>query len=383
MTRCRVCGTDCGKPIYRASAPAVTSMSTLLDVKTEAYSCNSCGHSQSPDLPDLAGYYDTDYKISLASDDHDQLYEMVEGQPVFRMAKQAELVLLHSNPPHGARVLDYGAAKAATLRAIMAKRPDIRPAVFDVSQDYRAYWTNWVAGDDQATYRCPEEWSGQFDLVTAHFVIEHVAQPVEVFQDIARLLAPQGEVFFTVPDVISNPGDLLVVDHVNHFTASSIDAALWQAGLVTESVTNDYRGAFVVVARKDTGIERAPSSQNISAKVIELRDIASFWTEARKTLLGAASEHGKRKAVIYGAGFYGLWISSVLAGRQRISGYLDQNPYVRQAAPVGPVFDPLDPPKGIEVVYAGLNPAIARHVLPEWLKSIGLSAQIVYLDGGA
>jgi len=376
--QCRVCGMNLGTLIYRADSPAITSLSTRLDTETVVHVCTACGHAQSPDLPALERFYDTEYRISLASDDHDQLYDVVADQPVYRTRKQAELVLAHAAPPEGARTLDYGAAKAATLQAIMTVRPDIRPAVFDVSEDYRGHWAGWVADEEQATYRCPRAWSGRFDLVTAHFVLEHVAAPVDVFADIARLLAPGGRAFVTVPDVLSNSGDLIVVDHVNHFTLPSIRAALARAGLVADAIVPDaFRGAFVIIASRGV---TADASGDIPETVTKLRRIAAFWTGARDRLLAAAAANADLPAAIYGAGFYGVFVSAALQGHQRLLGHLDRNPHVRAAASVSPVFDPADPPDGIELVYAGLNPLIARRVLSEWAAEVGIAPEFIYLD---
>lgn len=379
MTPCRVCGSDCGAPIYRAAAPAITSLSTRLESETICYVCATCGHAQSPNLPDIERFYDTEYKISLASDAHDQLYEIKDGRPVYRTAKQADLVMEFAKLPANAKVLDYGAAKAATLRALAAERPDIVPFVFDVSEDYRRYWDEWLPSDRQATYRAPEAWNGRLDVVTAHFVLEHVARPVEVFADIARLLAPEGLAFVTVPDVLSNPGDMLVVDHVNHFTPPSIRRALGEAGLVAEQIVHGaFRGAFIVLARR---ADAEPAREDVTETVRGITELARFWCEARDRILEAADRHGHRPAAIYGAGFYGMFIGSVLNGRQRLVGYLDRNVHVQTAGPVSPVFDPLKAPPDIEVVYAGLNPKIARGVLADWMAEAGRGGlDLVFLD---
>lgn len=378
MIYCRVCGSECGPPVYHAGAPAVTSLSSLLDATTTCHVCRTCGHAQSPDLPDLKAFYDTEYRISLASDDHDQLYEMRDGVPLYRTAKQAELVLLHAEPKSGARVLDYGAAKAATLRALMDQRPDLLPHVFDVSEDYVAYWESWVPPKAQSTYRVPDAWNGTFDLVTAHFVLEHVADPVAIFKDIARLLAPEGKAFVTVPNVIANPGDLLVVDHLNHFTRPSLQRALAAAGLVASEILEDaFRGGFVVVAGKGDPASLEPTEPAVAA----LDEIADFWSGAHDRLTAAADRHGSQQAMIYGAGFYGVYIASVLRDRQRLAGHLDRNPHARESASVSPVYDPASDLPEFGVLYAGLNPKIARSILSDWLTETGKSdLPIVYLD---
>ncbi|MEM6906325.1 MAG: class I SAM-dependent methyltransferase, partial [Pseudomonadota bacterium] len=355
------------------------SLSTRLDVETEIYACPDCGHAQSPDLADVERFYYTEYRISLASDAFDQLYDMRGGEPLYRTAHQAALVREVAEPPQGARVLDYGCAKATTLQRLVAARPDIRPAVFDVSEDYRSHWTSWVAAEDQATYRCPEDWSGRFDLITVHFVLEHVADPVAVLSDIARLLAPGGSVFLTVPDPLSNPGDLIVVDHLNHFTAPSLTHAFGLAGLAVRALRQDlFRGAHVVVAERATAPAPPPDPGDSYQKLCET---AAFWQRARETLETAVAAHGDRPAAIYGAGFYGVFIASTLARRQKLLGHLDRNPHLQEAAPVSPVHHPLSPPPGIEVIYAGLNPAIARPILAEWRAETGLSPEVIFLDG--
>lgn len=379
MTACHVCGADCGAPIYRAAAPALTSMSTTLNTECLVYACRACGHAQSPTMADIQSFYDTEYRISLASDDHDQLYEMVDGAPVYRTVKQAELVLQHAGPPSGGRVLDYGAAKAATLRRIVETRTDLTPAVFDVSRDYEPYWSGWIAQDDQATYQCPDDWNDAFDLVTAHFVLEHSERPVDVLCDISRVLKPDGVLFFTVPDPLSNPGDLMVVDHVNHFTEASVMAALAAAGLAPVSLTRDFRGAFVVTAKR-TGTPAARAGADALAETRQaVEALARFWRDARDRVLTAANHSSSESAAIYGAGFYGRWIANLL-GEGRFSGFLDRNPHVRSAASSKPVFDPAAPPRDIKIVFAGLNPHIAPEILKDWLDETGLDARIIYLD---
>ena len=81
MKNCRICESALAQPDYRADAPAMTSLSTMIDIGTEVFVCRTCGHVQSPDLPDVQGFYDHDYRISLQSDGHDQLYEMSADGP--------------------------------------------------------------------------------------------------------------------------------------------------------------------------------------------------------------------------------------------------------------------------------------------------------------
>lgn len=370
MIKCRICNTALGTVDYASSAPGLTSLSTRIDVPTEVFVCRDCGHAQSPDLPDVQAFYDHDYRISLQSDAHDQLYAIEAGQEIFRTEHQAKLVS-QLDIPKGARILDFGAAKALTLRRVLQMRPDLQPYVFDVSEDYRAYWETWLSADAQATYVLPEEWVGKFDLITAHFVLEHVADPKTVLQSLVRCLAPAGRLFFTVPDPIANSGDLLVVDHLNHFVPSSIQRLLGQVGMRTISVRHDiFRGAHVVLA--EAGQQTDTASPDIDETLNLLRD----WQAILSSLKTQVQDAGNGPVAIYGAGFYGALFGGLLMDRAVC--FLDQNPHLQGGTVVGlPVFAPMDCPM-VTTVVAALNPARARDILPPDASWLPNGAQVIY-----
>lgn len=381
--KCWACQAGSCDLVYHYPAPAITSLSTILDVDTRVYICESCGHMQSADLPDVQKFYDTEYQISLTSEDSDQLYDVLDGKPVYRTQHQAELVLSLVNLPEGGAVLDYGAAKARSHYRLWEKRPDISPYVFDVSEDYRFYW-NWVSQGNQATYSVPEEWNHRFDLITAHFVLEHVRNPMSVFKDLSRLMSPTGRIFFTVPDVVRNPADMIVVDHLNHFTETSLRAALEKAGLKMESIdATRLRGAYIIVAslkdeREQTGL---PSKADISTQLDSLKNCVTSWHTAERLITEAKERSVGRKAAIYGAGVYGTFVFSRLQPSEDVVCFLDRNPHVYGRNHLGlPILSPDELPDDVSVLYVALNPAIARDAI----RSLGFDKRenlhLIYLS---
>jgi SAM-dependent methyltransferase len=374
--RCRICNADCGQPVL-ASRPAVTSTAGLCDVAKLLFVCEACGHCQSPSFNDSAAFYDTAYRISLASDDHDQLYERRGAEPIFRTRKQAELVLAHASPPQGAAVLDYGGAKAATLAALVALRPDLRPHVFDVSADYVPHWNRFIPASAQATYSVPEHWRERFALVMGNFVLEHVEAPLDVLRAMAKLMAPDGQAIVLVPDAVTNPGDVIVADHVNHFSGGSLRRALASAGLAPTLITTDaFRGAILAVARR--GEDAAPTAEETAASVARFRALARFWNDASERVAGIAHGIAGSPAAIYGAGVYGTWVGGQLglgsaAPRPLdLRCYVDANPHVREADKLGlPVLAPEELPRSVSAVVAALNPAIAAEVMAAWQTALG------------
>ncbi len=383
MTSCRVCGAALGSPAYHAPKPAMTSIMTLVGEPTLVFVCEDCGHAQSPNLPDISAFYDTGYRISLASEDHDQIFSVTAaGEPIYRTAHQAAIGLDMLDLPQGARLLDYGAAKATTLRKMMRVRPDLRPAVFDVSADYAAFWDGWVPAEDQATYQVPAGWEGAFDAVMSHFVLEHVEAPVPFLTQICRLLRPGGQVLISVPDVAANPGDMIVADHLSHFSAPSLARALTDAGFGSVAFdTTSFPGAFFVTAKKVAAETAGVAGKDPSAAVGEAREICTFWTQAVRHVDAAAERLAGQRVAIYGAGFYGAWIASRLGSHMDVSVFLDQNPNLAGSTLHGrPVVPPAALPADVEAVFVGLNPKKARGIVAQVPALQRERLELVWLD---
>lgn len=375
MTACRVCGQTIAKPDYDVPAPALTSINTLIDVPTRVFVCGDCGHAQCDDIPDIRAFYESVYRISLASEGHDQIFAVKsDGAIVFRTDHQAEIVLRLLDLPQGARVLDYGAAKADTLRKLVAVRPDIRPHVFDVSTDYAVAWEGWVSPDARAIHDVPVSWRGHFDAVMSHFVIEHVADPVGFIRNLAALLAPDGLLLLSLPDVAANPGDMIVADHLSHFSEVSLARVLAAGGFRVKTMDRaSFPGAFFVVAVRDAGLAHPPASAEEAVR--EARDICKFWEKAQAGLERDAVQLRGRKAAIYGAGFYGSWIYSRVSKIVELVAFLDRNPHLQGTSLFGlPVVPPEQIADDVEALFVGLNPLKARDAIAAqpWLQRAGL-----------
>ena len=375
-TACLVCGAASGAPAYRHDgATSVSSTARAIDVPTIVYVCETCGHVQTPALADIGGYYDTAYNVHLESDDSDDLYDVHDGVPLYRAQHQANVALDKLALAPGAAVLDYGCGKGMSLRALLAARPDLDGAVFDVSDSYRDAWDQFVPRRNQATYATLDAWGGRFDAVLSFFALEHVGDPRGFLAGIRRLLKPGGELHVTVPNVRRNVGDFIVVDHVNHFMPSSLRRAFAEAGYIDVRIDEAaHDAAYVVNARTPISRDANPTSRHpelvegrgsIQAYVAEAHGFAEFWSAASEAVATFERQRARgRRSAIYGSGFYGVFIASRLADRGSLAYFLDRNPHQQ----VKRIFDRAvlapDAIEGdVEVVYAGLNPERAREIV--------------------
>ncbi|MFN3869435.1 MAG: class I SAM-dependent methyltransferase [Hyphomicrobiaceae bacterium] len=381
---CRACDAPLHSPILSLTPPAISSIARLHPVPVSVSLCAACGHLNSPGIPDALDYFDTEYQFSLESDDHDQIYDVIDGRPRFRTAYQSELVERSCALCDGAKVLDYGAGKATTLRMLLDRRPDIEGHVFDVSRDYQTAWNTWLAPERQATYELPENWGRRFDVVMSLFAFHCIPDPVRAFADIARVLKPGGQFFMLVPDVLTNPADMIVAEHVNHFTPSSIRASLARAGMSAERIDRSaFRGAFLVVARLDesTGTRASRTGRSTAADAAA-RSIAKFWSGSGTLLADKVAALADRRVAIYGAGVYGTFIASRIRHLCEIVCFVDRNPHLTGTQHLGvPVVAPDNFPTSIDTVFAGLNPVLAHQAISDWQTTIRRpDLRVVYLD---
>ncbi len=366
--RCNACTAPLGEPVYRSVDNAsITTMNKVIPGRTEVYFCEACGHLQTTELPDLDAYYATEYEINLASEDDDQLYKVIDGRPVYRAEYQAGVLQHKLRFADGHRVLDYGCAKAATLRQVAAAQAGIVPYAFDVTDKYVPAWERFITAGHWATHRVPAAWNSTIDVVLSFYALEHVRDPLEFLRTVRRLLKPGGTFYFIVPNTYANVADFVVADHINHFSEPSLRTLLELAGFeAVEIDAESHDAAFIVVARKLA--QPAPASKG-RAPVDALRSqviaMAEFWSGVGQRLRAFESAlPPAARCAIYGAGFYGNFIASVLSAPDRIECYIDQNTHLQGRQIHGkPVIAPAALNPAVDTVFVGLNPQHARAVI--------------------
>jgi SAM-dependent methyltransferase len=365
---CNVCSTLLDASVYQSPDNAsITTMNKVIPGKTEVYFCNTCGHLQTTELPNLQAYYASEYKINLESEEDDQLYRMVDGKPVYRAGHQANTLLQKVPLAEGMRILDYGCAKAATLQQVLHARPGIVPLTFDVTNEYVPFWKKFVADGNWATFEPHADWRGTVDVVLSFYALEHVKDLQKFLADVIALLRLDGTFYFIVPNTYENIADFVVADHINHFSESSLRKMLGRAGFeVVEVDAESHAAAFVVTARKREH-PLVSNSHKAALDVLRSRavEMAKFWSNAAQRIRAfEARLSSDARRAIYGAGFYGNFIASTLESPDRIECFVDQNVHLQGRPIYGKaVLPPTALGPEVDTVFVGLNPQYARGII--------------------
>jgi hypothetical protein len=266
-------------------------------------------------------------------------------------------------------VLDYGCAKAPTLKKVVQQNSDIEPYLFDVTDKYVPFWKAYPRPAKYASFQPDPSWSASLDVVLSFYALEHVADLQEALENVKSLLKPGGTFYFIVPNVYANIADFIVADHINHFSKNSLRQMLAGKGFTNIDVDDKvHDAAFVVSAR----LSADGASQYVQIDSREMDEclalsqrMAAYWRgladSVRAFEVDAAAG---RPVAIYGAGFYGNLIALSLSSHEHLRCFVDQNQHL-QGTQVHerPVLSPAELPEDVQHVFVGLNPRIAEDVI--------------------
>lgn len=366
---CNVCDNPKMNLVYEsADNLSVTTMNKLVPGRTSVYFCECCGHLQTNELENLHQYYAEEYEINLTSEDDDQLYAIINGQPVYRAVHQANTLMSKVKFKHGWRVIDYGCAKSQTLKNVLGQNSDINPFMFDVTDKYIPYWQTFPKAAEWSTHTPNPAWDGTMDVVLSFYALEHVADLHEAIGNIKKLLKPGGIFYFLVPNVYENAADFIVADHVNHFSRSSLNALLLRNGFTDIDIdATSHEAAFVVYATLAQEMDGdSVGSANIdTAEIRESKDavmkMAGYWSDVVGRIQAFEASIDEGALAIYGAGFYGNFIATAMKHPERITCFIDQNRHLQNTNIRNrPVLSPDNIPAEVQHVLVGMNPQRAR-----------------------
>src|SRR5262249_10887538 len=83
---------------------------------------------------------------------------------------------------------------------------------------------------------------GHYDLVSMIHSLEHMPSPLSTLQAAGQLLEHRGSFFIEVPDIETSPFDLLVADHLCHFSLDTLRYLAARAGLAARLATTSVLG---------------------------------------------------------------------------------------------------------------------------------------------
>jgi SAM-dependent methyltransferase len=362
LDKCNICqGTNLDE-IYRFTGKAVTSVYSEGSEDSSIYFCSRCGHVVTEPLVNITEYYANNYDFGIGSEEEDQLLKIIDGKRIYRYAYQAETLIkiLDIHNRTNCKILDFGAAKSSTLKKLYNSFPNLDCYVYDVSANYKQFWDNFIPQSNQFIDIIPDEYNNYFDIVCSFFMLEHVAEPIEILKEMHQRLNVDGVLYCVIPNLYENHADLMILDHVNHFSRDSLMYGLKKTGFHDIEIDERVNDGWFVITAKKSKVDKS-FTKEISLETNEIRSkafrISNYWKKAQKNISDFIMDS---EFAIYGAGFYGNYILLNLCETVKPSFFIDQNPFLHGKEIQGiPVVDPSLLPENIENVVVGINPLAA------------------------
>ena len=368
---CQICGADVLVEIEDfAALSRVTSDCLPFRPGGRLGVCDGCGAIQKvPDqrwLADTAEIYQK-YDIYHQSGGVEQsVFDAMTGQPKQRSRVLAEHVASALHLQRAGRLLDFGCGSGPMLGAFSEVRPQWSLCGFDLDHRKLARLEQ-IPGFSALYTGALAEVPSHFDLVTMSHSLEHLPAPHTVLCSLREKLTRDGWLFIQVPNAGQNPFDLVVADHLCHFTADTLAHLVARAGFTIEQVeTNWINKEISLLARPADALSVSPQPVRQPLVVERVRAYVS-WLHA---VVGDARCTAATKPFgLFGTSISATWLFAHLV--DDVQFFIDEDPArVSSHHMQQPIWPPDKAPVNA-VVYLVLIPAIA-HAVRERLQSLPL-----------
>jgi len=227
--------------------------------------------------------------------------------------------------PSNGSLLDYGCGNGSFLKASAVLAPKMELHAADISDSHRS-----------AVLALPHVRSFQvlpfepaevqkFNVISLIHVLEHVPEPIAVLASLATRLIEGGVIVIQVPDLLANSFDLVIADHLSHFTEESASNLARAAGF---EVVASVRG--VVPKEVSLTLRWASSAlSSISLSNDTARQLTSHAFEFLDQWKFQASSNGATgiPVTIFGSSIAASWVASLVHDDSHlVKEFLDEDP---------------------------------------------------------
>lgn len=358
---CQVCGS---RGLERQSAftalPRVTSDCKPWPAGGSLAVCSDCGAIQKiPDAQwqnEIRRIYGA-YEIYHLSDGAEQvIFATASGEASPRSHVLVDFVAKTIALPPQGKLIDIGCGNGAALAGFSKILPQwelygnelsdrVRPALEKIPNFVALYTVDDVKAIP-----------GRYDLVSMIHSLEHMPAPLSTVTAATRLLEDRGSVFIEVPDIETSPFDLVVADHLSHFSLDTLRYLASRAGLTAATATTSVLGKEITFIGRSG---QTPLPRPAAAAGFRTARATVTWLQSVIDRARALSKEGPFG--IFGTSISGMWLYGALGGR--IDFFVDEDKSrIGRDYEGKPIMAPRDAPAG-STVYVPLTPAVSTKVV--------------------
>ena len=356
---CAICGANALEAIEGfAELPRVTSDCKPWPAGGSIYCCEACGAIQK--LADAKWFGEIeqiyrDYQIYELSGGSEQVIFSEAGVAAPRSKALVDFIAANAGADRAGKLIDIGCGNGSQLKRLSAVMPRWRLYGSELSDSVGASLRkipNFVELYTRPTRDIVE----RFDVVTMFHALEHMPDPLAALRDAAGLLNKGGRLFVEIPNAAVSPFDLLVADHLLHFSPAHLAYLASRTGLLVSILRDDLVPKEITLLADIGGELQARPAPAATMEIVRsnVAWLAATLAEARR-----AAERA-RTFGLFGTAISGMWLFGAL--RDKVSFFVDEDmSRVGNSYDGIPILSPAQAPAG-STVFVPLLPEIARRV---------------------
>jgi hypothetical protein len=189
--------------------------------------------------------------------------------------------------------------------------------------------------------------------------LEHFVEPLKTLQKVSEITEQHGYLFVEVCNLEENPFDLLVADHLTHFSPKTLEYAVSRVGFEVELMQTAWIKKEISMLAKHSDSELTPLRPNDGEAVMERTILAVRWLSGLIASANRAAQESKEFG-IFGTSIAGTWLGAALVGK--VAFFVDEDPNRIGKQFMGkPIISPKSIPSGT-TVYLALAPVLAEDI---------------------
>jgi len=360
--KCRVCSERSLNEVSNYSElPRVSSDCKAVPAGGRLAVCGSCGAVQKPlderwqaEISEIYRNYEPYFQSGGVEQ---AVFDPAKGVPRKRSTVVLDRVAeLHKLGERG-RVLDVGCGNGVLLRAFSELRPQWTLFGHELS-DLHADALKAIPKFERLFCGPLSELPDGFDLITMMHALEHFPDPLTALAELRSKLNPDGCLFVEVPNGEATPFDLLIADHVSHFTGNDLARLFARAGFGSATVADNWVTKELSALALPKGSAKAPAANSPKAAEERVRAQIAWLHAVIQSVRKNAG--GKGQFGLFGTSVAAMWLFGQFA--DQISFFVDEDPSRRNATLFGRPIYGADQIPAATSVYVLLIPQVARAV---------------------
>jgi 2-polyprenyl-3-methyl-5-hydroxy-6-metoxy-1,4-benzoquinol methylase len=324
---CHVCGGELSEFTKFREFKLVSSDCQPITTHASLWICSQCGTVQKGISEEWQACVDQVYQqynvYSQAAGKEQRAFDAAKGDSTSRSSKILEWIQSESSRHElklTGSLLDFGCGNGSFLGEFHRLFPKWKLTGLEMDDSNQST----IESIPNTTHRAGpiDSLLETYDLISMVHVLEHLIDPISLLVQLRKKLRPGGTLFIEVPNLITSPFDLFILDHCTHFTLENLRWILWKSGFhVTDTSTEVVAKEISVMAVPldqadgEVDVNRAEPSSAIEAITRHL-NLARQLRAKGKDLIDT-------KPAIFGSSISGTWLASELDFN--VSSFIDED----------------------------------------------------------